>query len=145
MPPPTPSELKKALLARGFEIYRTTADEVVLADRVRDNLLMDSFVAARTGAALAVRVAIRAEASSFPGEGAEELFVRARRLAAAAEGLGYRETAARTVPILDPGDKSHVLDTWCEVWFERPVEDVEELARELRTALSLEKCAVASR
>lgn len=145
MPEPTPSELKKALLARGFEIYRTTADEVVLADRVRDNLLMDSAVAARTGKALAVRVAIRAESSAFPGESPEELFARARGLAAAAERRGYRETAARTVTIHDPGDKTRTLDTWFEVWFERPVEDVEELARELRAALSLEKCAAPGR
>ena len=145
MPAPTPSELKKALLARGFEIYRTTADEVVLADRVRDNLLMDSMVAARTGKGLAVRIVLRAEAASFPGESPEELFARARHVGAAAERRGYRETTSRTVPIHDPGDRSRTLDTWFEVWFERDVDDVEELARELRVALAFEKSALASR
>jgi len=44
MPVPTPAELKKALTAEGFEIYRTTGDRILLADRVRDNLIMDSGV-----------------------------------------------------------------------------------------------------
>jgi len=145
MSAPTPSELKKALVTRGFEIYRTTASEVMLADRVRDNLLMDSSVAALTGKGLAVRVVLRAEAASFPGESAEELFARARALAAAAEGRGYRETTSRAVTIHDPGDKTRTLDTWFEVWFERPVEDIEELAAELKAALLLEKSAASTR
>ena len=46
---PTPADLKKTLVARGFEVYRTLGDQVVLADRVRENLIMDSGVAARPG------------------------------------------------------------------------------------------------
>lgn len=141
MQSPTPSELKKALLARGFEVYRTTADEVVLADRVRDNLLMDSAVAARTGATLSVRVVVRAAAGDFPGEGAEELLARARRLAEVAAPRGYTEIATKALPIHDPGDRTRTLDTWYEVWLLRGVADVEELYSELNHALSLPKVA----
>lgn len=138
---PTASELKKILLARGFEIYRTGKEEVALADRVRDNLLMDAAVAAGTGRELRVRFAARAEASAFGAEGSDALFARARSLARPALQRGYRETEARVLPIRDPGDPARVLDTWYEVWFERPVRDLEELEQELRLALSLEKSA----
>ena len=141
MPHPTTSELKKTLQARGFEIYRTTAEEVVLAERVRDNLMMDSAVAARTGEALAVRLVIRAQSADFPGENSDGLFGRARKLAESAILRGFRETSTKVVPIRDPGDRTRTLDTWYEVWFERPVSDLNELENELRIALSLEKSA----
>ena len=52
---PTPSDLKKTLVARGFEVYRTMGDHVILADRVRDNLIMDSGVAVRPGKTVVTR------------------------------------------------------------------------------------------
>lgn len=45
MPLTSPVELKRALVREGFEIYRTAGRFVLLADRVRDNLIMDSGVA----------------------------------------------------------------------------------------------------
>jgi hypothetical protein len=141
MPHPSPSELKKTLQARGFEIYRTTAEEVVLAERVRDNLMMDSAVAVRTGDALAVRLVTRAQSADFPGENPDSLFGRARKLAESAVLRGFRETSTKVVPIRDPGDRTRTLDTWYEVWLERPVSDVNELETELRIALALEKSA----
>jgi hypothetical protein len=142
MPDPSSIELKRILLSHGFEIYRTTQDAVVLADRVRDNLLMDSGVAAKLLPALAVRLVVRAEALQFPGEQAEELLSRARALAQAA--AEYREVDTRVVPIHDPGDRSLTLDTWYEVWMERRVGDVDELCSELRRALSFERSAAAA-
>lgn len=139
--PPTPAELKKTLVARGFEVYRTLADQVVLADRVRDNLIMDSGVAAKPGQVLAVRFVVRAQASDFPSDKADELFARARACAAEAEARGYAEVAQAAVPVRDPGDASSTLDTWYEVSFERAVADDEELEKELRYALALEKTA----
>ena len=35
--PVTPADIKKALVAAGFELYRTRGNEVQIADRVRDN------------------------------------------------------------------------------------------------------------
>lgn len=138
---PTPVELKKTLVARGFEVYRTLGDQVVLADRVRDNLIMDSGVAAKPGETMAVRFIVRAQASDFPSAKAEDLFGRARACATAATERGYAETGTAEVPVRDPGDASTILDTWYEVSFERAVADDDELEAELRYALALEKTA----
>ena len=142
---PTPAELKKTLVARGFEVYRTLGDQVVLADRVRDNLIMDSGVAARPGALLAVRFVVRAQKSDFPSAPADDLFDRARACAAEALGRGYSEVGVAEVPVRDPGDASQTLDTWYEVSFERSVTNVDELEQELRYALALEKTVAHSR
>jgi hypothetical protein len=138
---PTPSELKKTLVARGFEVYRTLGDQVVLADRVRDNLIMDSGVAVRPGEPLAVRFVVRAQASDFPSAKADDLFDRARACAAEACGRGYAEVGVAEVKVRDPGDATSTLDTWYEVSFERPVASEDELEQELRYALALEKTA----
>jgi hypothetical protein len=142
---PTPSELKKTLVARGFEVYRTLGDQVVLADRVRDNLIMDSGVAARPGARLAVRFVVRAQGSDFPSAQADDLFARARACAAEAVVRGYSEVGVAEVPIRDPGDATHTLDIFYEVAFERPVESEDELEQELRYALGIEKVVTSDR
>jgi hypothetical protein len=138
---PTPVELKKTLVARGFEVYRTLSDQVVLADRVRDNLIMDSGVAVRPGTTLAVRFVVRAQASDFPAAKVDDLFDRARACADEARHRGYAEVGVAEVKVRDPGDASSTLDTWYEVAFERAVADEDELERELRYALALEKTA----
>lgn len=138
----TPSELKKLLLAEGFEVYRTQSDQIVLADRVRDNLIMDSGVAARLGSSPSVRFVVRAQASDFPAESTEQIFERARRLATDALSHGYREVATNSVEVRDPGDSTKTLDVWHEVAFEKSLADNAELGAELRYALSLEKTAV---
>jgi hypothetical protein len=139
---PTPNDLKKTLVARGFEVYRTLGDQVVLADRVRDNLIMDSGVAARPGNVLAVRFVVRCQQSDFPSASADDLFTRARACAADAVGRGYTEVGVAAVPVKDPGDATQTLDTWYEVSFERPVDGEDELEQELRYALALEKTVI---
>lgn len=141
MPKLSPPELKKALQAQGFEIYRTTASEVMLADRVRDNLLMDSAVAVGVGEEFTVSVIVRAQSSDFPGEGEASLYGRARRCAEGAQQRGYRESATQVVPVYDPGDRTRILDTWYEVRFERKAPDLEHVVAEVRAALAIEKCA----
>src|SRR3954470_21881351 len=141
MSPSTPSELKKLLLAEGFEVYRTQVDQIVLADRVRDNLIMDSGVSARLGGGPRVRFTVRAQGSDFPTDSTEQILERARQLAGGAVARGYREVAANSVPVQDPGDSSQILDVWHEVAFEKSLADDIELIAELRYAISLEKTA----
>jgi hypothetical protein len=141
MSPSTPSELKKLLLAEGFEVYRTLSDQIVLADRVRDNLIMDSGVAARLGDSPGVRFTVRAQGSDFPTDSREQILDRARQLAGAAVARGYREVTANSVEVRDPGDQSQTLDVWHEVAFEKTLSDDAELIAELRYAISLEKTA----
>lgn len=139
MPNPSPRELKKTLIREGFEVYRTIDDRIILAERVRDNLIMDSGVAARSGDSLAVRVVLRAQGADFPGESEAELVERARALAQSLAQRGYVEVDSQAVPILDPGDRTKTLDTWYEVSVERLVTGTGELLDELRFALSLDK------
>ena len=141
MSPSTPSELKKLLLAEGFEIYRTLSDQIILADRVRDNLIMDSGVAARIGEVPRVRFTVRAQGSDFPADSPEQILDRARLMASQAAGRGYLEVSANSVEVRDPGDNSQTLDVWHEVAFERSLANDAELVAELRFALSNEKTA----
>jgi hypothetical protein len=135
---PTPAEVKRALVAAGFEIYRTRGDVVHVADRVRENLLMDSgaFV---SSSALAVGFTVRAQRSDFPAEGEEPLFDRARKLADEALARGYLEVERTARRVADPGDSERTLDTWCEVTYQLSVPDLAAAVDELRFALALEK------
>jgi hypothetical protein len=139
--PSTTTDLKKALMAEGFEVYRTLGMAVLLADRVRDNLIMDSAVAAVAGDVLKARFSVRAQRNDFPGESEEQLFQRARLQASSALERGYEEAQTNIVPMVDPSDKTRTLDTWFEVSFEKNVADVSELVTELHFALSLDKMA----
>ncbi len=139
MPTPSARELKKTLIREGFEVYRTQNDYVLLAERVRDNLIMDSGVAVRSTAGLAVRIVLRAQANDFPGDGPDRLLARARELGKELEARGYEELETQTVPILDPGDRSSTLDTWYEVSLERAVANDDELLEELAFAMRLDK------
>lgn len=136
---PSPANLKRHLIAQGFELYRTLGDRVMLAERVRDNLIMDAGVSAGFGAHLSVRFVVRVQSSDFRGESSDELFARARAAAAGSVDRGYEEVGTTVVPISDPGDSSRTLDTWYEVSLERSVADLEELFDELRYALDLNK------
>jgi hypothetical protein len=139
MPNLNSSELKKTLTSLGFEVYRTLGLRVVLADRVRDNLIMDSGVSVIGGETLTVRFVVRAQANDFPGESPDELFQRARRLGNGSAHHGYVESETSVVRINDPGDRSRTLDTWYEVAFDKPVVDAEQLAAEIRYALGVGK------
>jgi hypothetical protein len=139
--PSTPQALKKSLVADGFEVYRTSPSLIILADRVRDNLLMDSGVAIVHGDPLVVRITLRARGAEFPGEAEQALFERARALAEPMKAKGYAEVEATAIPVMDPGDPKRTLDTWYEVTYERRVGSESELHPELRFALSLVKTA----
>src|SRR4029079_14792176 len=135
------AEIRKALVAAGFELYRTRGNEVQVADRVRDNLIMDSGVSVRLTGSLTVKVVVRAQRSDFPADAAASLFERARELASAAVSRGYVESATLTSPFHDPADPSRTLDTWYEVYFEKTVPSLEEAMVEVGFALKLEKAA----
>src|SRR4051812_19799730 len=107
----TPAEIKKALQAAGLEIYRTRGDKVHLAERVRENLLMDAgiFVDA---ARVRVGFLVRAQRTDFPSENDERLFERARGLAAPALDRGYSEVEATVRKVEDPGNAERIIDTW---------------------------------
>lgn len=138
---PTPQQLKKALVASGFEVFRTLPEEIVLAERVRENLILDSGV--RVGplsdGKLRVRVVLRAQKADFPSEDEGALFERVRKLAEPALEDGFAETSTNVNAVKDPADPQRTLDTFYEVFLSREVASVEEAVPVLKFALGLEK------
>lgn len=133
-----PIDLKKLLINAGFEIFRVQSDRVHLAERVRDNLIMDGGVCVVGGDELAVRVVIKTSRSGFPNESDAQLFERTRSLGALAEARGYAEVDATVVPVRDPSGGPTPLDTWYEVTYQKKV-SADELLAEVQDALALEK------
>jgi hypothetical protein len=139
----TVSELKKHLVANGFVVYRSAEGVVFLAERPRDNLIMDANVSVWLAPQLRVRLVARAQRSDFPSssETAEALFDRAREVAKPALRDGYVEVGTEVTPQLDPMDAARVLDTWYQVAFEKPVASIEQLGETVAGAMRLEKVA----
>jgi hypothetical protein len=137
---PTPADIKRALRDAGLEIYRTRGDVVYVAERVRENLLMDSgiFIDAL---APAVTFVASAQRTDFPGVPDEQLFERARRLGDPAVARGYREVGTALREVRDPGGGERTLDTWCEVQFEKRVESIAGAVDEVRFILSILRAA----
>ena len=135
------AQVKKALIEAGFEIFRTRGDEIVLAERPRENLILDSGVRVRTGASLEIRIVARAQKADFPNDEDEHLFARARAAAARATAAGFIEVDASTMRVNDPGDASRTLDTFYEVTFAKAAATLPDAVTEVRFALSLEKRA----
>ena len=146
-PPPTPQQLKKALIASGFEVFRTLSGEVELAERVRENLILDSGV--RLGPAddgrLRVRVVLRAQRADFPNDDEAALFERVRKLAEPAVAGGFAEVSTNIHAVKDPADPDRVLDTFYELFLAREVADLTDALPVLQFALSLEKAVGHSR
>jgi hypothetical protein len=142
----TPQQLKKALVAAGFEVFRTAGEEVVLADRVRENLILDSGVRLRVGSPLQVRVVLRAQKADFPSEDEGALFERVRKLAAPALSDGFAEVSVAVAKVTDPADEGRTLDTFYEIVFAKDVEgSLENAFPALKFAMSLEKTAASGR
>lgn len=142
MIPPGIQDLKKALIKAGFEVYRTRGSEVHLAERPRENLILDSGVSVVSSHELLVRFTVRAQRSDFLSDDDEQLLTRARTVAAVALARGFIERAASARPLFDPGEPTRVIDTWGEVHLEKQVAALEDLVAEVGFAMKLEKAAV---
>lgn len=133
-------DIKHALTEAGLHVYRASESEVSVAERVRENLIMDAGVSVRTNEP-AVAFLTRARQTDFPNEERDALFKRAHMLGESATHRGYRETKRFVTAIPDPGDPSKTLDHWYEVRFEKSVENVKGVLAEVQFALSLAKTA----
>lgn len=137
---PTPAEVKKALVSSGFVVYRTRGDIVHVAERARENLIMDAGIRVRASEP-AVILMVRAQRSDFPNDDELAMFDHARSLANNLAERGYTEVATQITPLLDPNDDTHTLDSWFEVSYEKRVQDLVEAMTEVGFALSIEKVA----
>jgi len=137
---PTPAEVKKALVSSGFVVYRTRGDVVHVAERARENLIMDAGIRVRSSE-LAVILMVRAQRSDFPHDEESALYDHARKLAHVALERAYAEVGTQITPLPDPNDETHTLDSWFEVLYEKRVQDLDEAMAEVGFALAIEKVA----
>lgn len=137
---PTPAEVKKALVASGFVVYRTRGDLVHVAERARENLIMDAGIRVRASEP-AVILMVRAQRSDFPQAPEHAMFDHARVLGQVVIARGYAEIGTQITPLPDPNDETHTLDSWFEVAYEKRVNDLDEAMAEVGFALSVEKVA----
>ena len=135
------SRIKKALLDAGFEVFRTRGEEIVLAERPRENLIMDSGVRLRVGDALEVRVVLRAQKADFPNEDEGHLFDRVRKLGEQIVSGGFAEISTAVTKVTDPGDAERTLDTFYEITYAKQAPKLDDALVELKFALGLEKRA----
>ncbi len=137
----TPQQLKKALVEAGFEVFRTRGDEIVLAERVRENLIMDSGVRLRIGPPFQVRLVLRAQRTEWPSDDEADLFARVREIATVALSDGFVEVNAHVAPVKDPADAERTLDTFYEITYSRDESELASAFEGLRYALKVEKSA----
>ena len=133
------ARIRRVLVDAGFEVFRSRGEEIVLAERPRENLIMDSGVRLRVGEPLEIRIVLRAQKADFPNEDDAHLFERVRRLAAPALSAGFTEVATAVTPVMDPSDAERTLDTFYEVVYGKPAVSLEGALVELKFAVSLEK------
>jgi hypothetical protein len=138
-----PLEVKKLLTSSGWTVYRICENEVFLAERVRENLIMEAHVSVLAGDPPRVRYLVRAQRSDFPSssEKDERMFERARAMGAAGEAIGFHEVDAVVVPIRDPMEPNILLDTWFQVLYERETADEAALLDAVTGAMGVEKMA----
>ena len=135
----TPQELKKALISAGFEVYRTNGEEIILADRVRDNLILDSGVRVRASSPLQIRLIMGMRRAQYPTDDEPTLFNRIRQLAKPLLNEGFAEVDTRVSPVNDTADSNVTLDIFYEVVFSKEIPQVDDAS--LRLALQVAKTA----
>ena len=135
----TIQEIQQALAEAGVEIYRTDAEELQIAERVRLHI-MDSGVRVVVNGELAVQFTARTQRSDAPSARAEDLFRRVREeVGQRAGSRGYEESSAEVVEVKDPVDDARVLDVWHEVTYRKALGKADDAVAEVRWALELEK------
>jgi hypothetical protein len=140
-PPGTASQLKRALVDAGLEVFRTRGDEIVLAERPRENLILDSGVRLFARQPLEVHVVLRAQKADFPNEDDAHLFARVRALAEPILSRGFTETGTAQTRVQDPGDPNRTLDVFYEITFSMAAAALEDALDTLKFALAVEKRA----
>ena len=148
-----PTDLKKALRSEGFVIYRTLGEQIALAERVRENLILDSGVrikavgapsegdaaAAQGPVTFEVSVTFRAEKNAFPGIREAVIYTHMAQGSERATELGFREITRGARAITDPVDPAVTLDTFYELIMVKDAVDFPEAVSLARFALGIDR------
>jgi hypothetical protein len=137
----TPLQIKQTLIAAGLEVYRTTGEEVIVADRVRDNLILDSGVRVRAGEPMEVRLIMGVRRGQYPNDSDDQLFARLRQLASPAVVRGFAESQTGTAPVSDPADAKRTLDTFFELVLVKHEENTTAMLDLVRFAVEIAQTA----
>lgn len=129
-------ELKRLIRSAGYQMYGTRAQEVLLAERVRDNLILDSGISVSPDP-LTIHVTVRAQMFHFQGQSLDECRAFAERLGQAFLALGYERKGAQEVTIPDMNNAGVALDTVCEVSLEKPLPSPKDIPGAIQRALAL--------
>ncbi len=115
----------------------------MLADRVRDNLILDSGVRVSATAAGQIRVnlVMGIRHTQYPGENEQALFERVRRLAGPLLTAGFSEMGTGQSPVTDPSDASKTLDIFFDVTFGKNEPSFDAALPALKVALEVAKTA----
>ena len=115
----------------------------MLADRVRDNLILDSGVRVSANEANEVRVnlVMGVRHTQFPGENDQALFERVRRLAGPLLEAGFVEMGTSQSPVIDPSDATKTLDIFFDVTFGKNEATFDAALPALKVALEVAKTA----
>jgi hypothetical protein len=140
-PSGTAAHLKRALVEAGLEVFRTRGDEIVLAERPRENLILDSGVRLLAREPLEVHVVLRAQKADFPNEDDAHLFARVRALAGPVLSRGFAEAGTSQTRVQDPGDPNRTLDVFYEITFSMAATTLEDALETLKFAVGVEKRA----
>ncbi len=132
--------LRQLLRDADIEVYRSSGDELHVAERIRMHI-MDSGIRVRAAEAWEVAFVARAQRGDFPQAPEAELFQRLRdRIGKQARERGYEEGEARVTRVTDPVDPQRVLDTWYEIPYRKGgITEPSLLLEEVRWALEAER------
>jgi hypothetical protein len=122
-------------------VYRTTGQEVIIAERVRDNLILDSGVRVRAGRPMEVRIIMGLRRGQYPNESDDQVFARLRHLASPAVTRGFTEKQTGRAPVNDPADAKRTLDTFFELILGKVEEDTTAMLDLVRFALEVAQTA----
>lgn len=129
-------DLKRLVRNAGYQVYGTQGQKVQLAERVRDNLILDSGICVSLDP-LSIIVTVRAQMIHFSGQPVERAREFADELSAAFLPLGYTRESSETVVIPDPNHEGAILETVCEVELHKNVASPDSIASEIQLALNL--------
>lgn len=113
-----------------------------MADRVRDNLILDSGVRVRAGRPMEVRIVMGLRRGQYPNESDEQVFARLRELAGPALGRGFSEQHTGKAPVNDPADAKRTLDTFFELILVKEEADVAAMLDLVRFAVKVAQTAM---